>query len=202
MDYKRSKLKEWSIVSYLPEDIIQDIITTLYKTGKLLHYMYILHHSDNAVPHIHLALIFSEKIQYANLYMKFCGYLDENKNAINSFLEPAFHVECLPDYFLHCDEKSIKEGKFRYPDEELHSDNVDYFRDYIPTIKEDSVSSAMNDLMSGVSLIECVNRYGRDFVIYYSKYKDLLADIGYVYDYASKKFYERSAYEDRNSKDS
>lgn len=188
MDKIKVCQQEWSCVSYLNEEQLQECILHFFRTGLLHHYMYIYHNKDDNEPHFHLALFFTDNVKYYQVLRGFCGYLDDRGNAINTMCDPAHHPEALYDYFLHQSEKSKVDGKASYSEEDLRSDNLDFFKNYQPKLKIDKVGNAMSDLMSGCSLPDCISKYGRDFVIYYSRYKELLFDLGYQYDTVNKKF--------------
>lgn len=192
MDYKRSKLKQYSIVTYLSESQLQEVILRFYKSGVLEHYLYIFHDKDTSVPHYHIFLVFNIGLRQSQVLLSFDGYQDDTGKNINTNIMPVFHPESMFDYFLHNTEDSIKNNKHLYSDNEVFSDNVDYFRNITQIYKQDSASQILNSLMSGFTLIELIEMYGRDFVIYYPKYKELLNDLGFVYNSNLKKFVERS----------
>lgn len=193
MDYKRSKLKDYSLVTYLSESQLQDVILRFYKAGALSHYLYIYHDKDSSVPHFHVYLNFNIGVRQSQVLLFFQGYIDEKGLDINTNIQPVFHPDAMFDYFLHNTEDCLKANKFLYDEKDLKSDNVDYFRNITPSVAEDSSGSVIYYLTDGCSLFDMIDMFGRDFIINYSKYKVLLEDLGYTYNSRLKKFVERSA---------
>lgn len=174
----------WNLVTYLSEPQLQEVITSLKTTKILRHYLYILHYKDTAEVHFHVSLVFTSKVFYYDLIPYFGGYFDSEHKAINTLCQPNYRPDLTYNYFLH-----RGADKAQYEVSELVSDDLSFFETYKGDLKVDKVGNAMQALMQGHSIIDCINSFGRDFVIYYPRYKELLTDLGYIFDTKDKYFY-------------
>lgn len=156
--------------------------------GAVLSWGYILHTGEtfaDGTPkkdHIHAL------VKYANQKtdracktdFKHCNFKQSDGNpAVIHYAETTFNRQSALQYLTHENEKDKK----TYDKNDIVcSDNFfSIFDVCINNEDNDNVCYCiLKDLVSGVSLVDLVRIYGKDFVYHYHNYKDILNDLGGV----------------------
>lgn len=133
------------------------------------NYVYIFHKAEGEQKKDHIHLLVRLKNTY-NL-KTVCGWFTtETDNAKNEVIDqPRQFVK----YMLHQTEKSIEDGKIKYDESELKSDNLDYWL----RAEQDTMKLIIEDLLDGISTLDMVNKYGRDFIIHYKNIMMVVKEI-------------------------
>lgn len=76
-------------------------------------------------------------------------------------------------YFTHIDYPE----KYQYNVDDIITNDINFFSG---NSKSDSLVDALNDMLSGVSVKQLVYIYGRDFIIHYSKLREIYNEIIYL----------------------
>lgn len=125
-------------------------------------------------PHTHLVVRFTQPRSLLNVREMFT-ILDDSNNVIANCLDSFTMNETLSlQYLVH---KNNLE-KYQYDVSEVTSYNIDYLDVLEQNVSSgDSLTNAVFDVLNGVSFMECVNKYGRDYIINHDKIKRLADDI-------------------------
>lgn len=123
------------------------------------NYVYIFHQAEEEQKKEHIHLLIRLKNTYAiKTVVKW--FSTDTDNAKDEVIEqPRQFVK----YMLHQTEKSIEDGKIKYDESELKSDNLDYWL----KADQDTMKLIIEDLLDGLTTWDMVNKYGRDFIIHY-----------------------------------
>lgn len=179
------KMKEFFLVSYLPLNVIQDILDT--KLKQIDKYAYILHDRDvydkdvlNDVgdvlhragevkaPHTHIYLKLFESRDNGEIQRWFTKEVDGVRQ--NCFLERVHNrIGCIA-YLTHRTKKSAH--KYQYDLELVKSFNLDGME-----LDGDCVDNSLDildDMMSGVPIREMIRRYGKQYIYQYKAYRDMM----------------------------
>lgn len=135
------------------------------------HWVYIVHDKDmkengeTRDVHIHFIATFVQRISF-----------ELARNLVHSdgnvFVQNVIDIKGMFSYLTHNTPDSIDDGKYRYSDDELKSDNIDY---WVNRCTEDEHKSNneqfYNDLMKrDFDIREMSIKYGRDFIKNYNRY--------------------------------
>lgn len=169
---KVDKDRKFYIMSYLSKEQIEQVISE--KQNQIKAIAYAFHDKDDNEPHFHILLYCYSKHTISGIAKWFnrSAFVDDKGMNINTFVEFSLSVKGSFNYLTHEDD----EDKFHYDQSIICGYNIDFFRDNTE-VDFDPLSESINDLLCGVSLYECVQRYGRDFIIHYGHIKALLNDI-------------------------
>ena len=164
------------IVSYLSEEQLLSILDK--KSSQIRNCAYIYHDKDEEIPHFHILIYLynGHTVESIRNWFYRDGFLDDKGLQVNSFVEITDHISNYTEYLTHNTEKSISDGKHIYDLSEVRGWNYDFFYSAIDD-PDDNLTMAIEDLICGFSLYECVKRYGRDFIIHYGHIKLLLNDM-------------------------
>lgn len=80
-------------------------------------------------------------------------------------------------YLIHDSDECRKQGKFEYEPSIRQTNDSSYFERFDLPFQGDATLNALLDLRAGFSVFECCMKYGRDFIINYSKIKTVLEEI-------------------------
>lgn len=159
--------KDFFIETYASEEEIQLWLCSNYK--RIEHYAYITHDKDvkedgtPKVAHIHLLARYCKKQRLGTVYNSLEKVLTQNYNA-----EIAKDVHDCYDYLTH---KQHPE-KAQYAEEDIQQNDT-YFAS-AETDKGQKVLDLLHDLDKGTDLWTMARKYGRDFVLNYTKYEQFL----------------------------
>lgn len=173
---KVDKFRCFSLVSYLSNEQLSKVLTD--KQSQIRNCAYILHDKDDEIPHFHILIyLYNARTlsSIRNWFYKDC-FTDNNGLQVNTLAQVTNFIDGLTTYLTHNDDKSIAEGKYIYDLSAVCGWNYDFFYSAIDD-PEDNLTLAIEDLINGVPLYDCVKRYGRDFIIHYGHIKTLLNDI-------------------------
>lgn len=175
------KSKEFFLVSYLPHDILQDILDT--KLKQIDKYAYILHdkdvYDDDVVndcgdvlhvkgevkaPHTHIYLKLFESRDSGEIQRWFTKEVEGVR--VNCFLERVHNRVGALAYLTHRTKKSAH--KYQYPLEIVISFNLEGTE-----LDGDCVDNSLDiidDILNRVPLREMIRRYGKQFIYQYKAY--------------------------------
>lgn len=163
--------RNWCLITYHSEDTIRAVLFA--NKSRIRHYAYILHDKDTKEDgspqevHFHILLQFNNALSLSavrNLFPKEQNTLGQAMRDKADCFVYLDHSDC-PDKF-HYDHRSIKSDDLRY------WENVECGGD-----NEEKLMGILDDILSHVPLREIARRYGRDVVIYYSRYKEFAIEM-------------------------
>lgn len=163
---KKDKGRTHGLILY-SEEQLQKGLTEYIEHVK--NYVYILHKAEEEQKKDHIHLLIRLKNTYAikTVVKWFSTDIDSAKDEVID--QPRQFVK----YMLHQTEKSIEDGKIKYDESELKSDNLDYWL----KADQDTMKLIIEDLLDGVTTWEMVTKYGRDFIIHYKSIMMVVKDI-------------------------
>lgn len=163
--------RNWCLITYHSEDTIKAVLSV--NKNRIRHYAYILHDRDTKEDgspqevHYHVLLQFNNPLSLSavrNLFPKEQNTLGQAMRDKADCFVYLDHSDC-PDKF-HYDHALIKSDDLRY------WENVECGGD-----NEEKLMGILDDILSHVPLREIARRYGRDAVIYYSRYKEFAIEM-------------------------
>lgn len=173
------KTRNFSIVTYLSAEQLKTVLNA--RSNQVKYYAFIEHDKDVNPDgslkerHIHCLIKTYCQVTLSGICGWFKGFTDSENKVINTFTQQMFDIESSFDYLTHNTEAARLEGKFLYPDSEVVSNNVEFFRNSVDD--GDNLTSALDDLLNGEPLDVVRRRYGRDFIIHYGHIRTLFNDI-------------------------
>lgn len=169
-DYNKMYLSELSLISYRSLEECTNILLLKLQQQQIEYAVLICHDKDKSTPHTHIYLRLPRARLVAQIVRWFRG-VDEEGLLVNTFAQPVnTNYRDLLQYFLH----RKNADKHQYNDDDLI-----YIGD-VSDIDNESVDNSftiLTQLMNGVSLIELVRLYGKDFVYHYRNYKEIIQDL-------------------------
>lgn len=155
----KKRSRNFSLITYLSKEDIQEVLS--FHTENIKAYAYILHDKDNKENHVHLILSLYNATTALAVCKWFRGYVDISGKDINTLCQ-CMHDKCAGfSYLTHENAKD----KYQYDYKDIVGYNQEFFLDS-EEYKVDSISMALEDLLSGVSVRTLCKRYGRDFIIH------------------------------------
>lgn len=169
---KVEKFRSFYIMSYLSEKQIEKVLREKDKQIRAVAYAF--HDKDENENHYHILLYCYSPHTLSSIEKWFnrSEFVDEKGMHINTLLQNCLSIKGSFNYLTHEDEQD----KFHYDESIIKGHDIEFFKNAV-YVDYDCLSEAINDLLSGVSLYDCVQRYGRDFIIHYGHIKTLLNDI-------------------------
>lgn len=171
-----------SLITYLPKCAIEDIL--LNNFPYLTHYAYIYHDKDDCVAHWHVLLHLSRNMTSSACCSRFTSELFQ----ANTFSE-TIKTDGIAAYLLHQNEPN----KHQYSIDEVYSNDFSWWlNQYAPEIDKNQTSiNVIDDLINGLHPRELLQKYGRDVVVNYQKYK-FFAELIKTHDYRNnpKSYYD------------
>lgn len=167
-----SRIRSFSGVSYLSEK--QFLVSVERHLADVKAFCYCVHDKDKKkddlhvlMPvHIHFVLQTFNSHSSRAICRWFCGYVDSNDNDVNTFCEPLFSPDGAVAYLTHSD--CNDDYHFRYSESDLKGDKKRFID--LAYDDKDIGLSILQDLLSGVSYRSMALRYGREFILNYSRY--------------------------------
>lgn len=162
--YQHVRFRDYSVVTYVPPEDFAHVLE-LCK-----HFAYIRHEQDNNAPHYHVLLRFINGHTPSATKSLF-GL----KSSQNTLVEYMSHPYSCFEYLTHSDCPE----KYQYSLADVVCDSLFYWQSLIDeddTFKSHSrILQLLDDIISEVPYRLMVERYGRDYVINYDRYK-IMAD--------------------------
>lgn len=152
----------FTLITYLEND---DILSVIASVNNIRHYAFIYHDKDISkdgtpvTPHTHLLLCLRNPTT-CSAVRKWFPFKP------NTFVE-YIASDNIYNYLTH----DGFEDKFNYPEEAILSDDLSYWQTL--TLDDDKnikVTNLILDILDNVPPFEMLRRYGRDYVLNYSKY--------------------------------
>lgn len=163
-DKQNQRAHNFACITYHTEEVINAVLTANSRAIK--HYAFICHDKDLNEKgelkerHFHVILQFYNARTVSAVRKMF-------PSEQNSLAQIVFDKSAMFAYLTHED----KPEKMQYPIEAVTADDMDYWQSLGVVGEADSkTASILSDLLAKVPLMTMVARYGRDFVINYSKY--------------------------------
>lgn len=174
----KNTFRQFQLVSYLPRDKLEGVLRE--KSSKIRAFAYILHDKDCdengelKIPHFHIVIrtFNSYSVDLVRQWFYF-GFADEN-GLVNTLCEQCSDIEYAHSYLTH-DVINAKD-KYQYDKEDITYSNKDFFNS-TQEQETDNLTLAFKDLLLGVPIQVCAQRYGRDFIIHYGHIRMLLNDV-------------------------
>lgn len=175
--------RDFSLSTYLPLQAVKDLCTQNW----ISHYAYITHDSDtneDGTPkqvHTHILLRTVERLSFNAIQRRinrfaYDYYYGSGETVQNTFIEFTQDVDDAFRYLTHSTEQARLDGKFQYDSLDIVSDNIGYWRgEYSSTAnKNNNALDIITDMENGLTERQLLVRYGREYLINRSKYKEFL----------------------------
>lgn len=166
---KQERFRNFACITYVSEEELKAFLEH-YKND-INHYAYALHDKDDNETHYHIVLLWYNNMTLSALRKRFSKFSNQNTLA-----QPLLSKCGAFEYLTHTDEDSKELKKVQYDKSIIKCDNQDFwnYAIYEEDTEEDTSIQIICDMLAGVPLSVMHKRYGRDFVINYSKYKDFV----------------------------
>lgn len=167
---KRSR--QFSLVMYVKEKELQQILQSLQLYHNLKEYAYIYHNRDrdkqgnNKEIHAHVYLYFVNARGIRGVYYLLKSYTDTN--VMIQVCKDRYVL--VNEYFIHKGEKDKKQ----YDKSEIYVSSEDFFEGRRE--EEDRTLWLIQDIVNNVNVTTMIKRYGRDYIINKAKY-DYVAEL-------------------------
>lgn len=163
---KKEKGRTHGLILYSGEQLEKGLTEYI---EHIKNYVFILHKAEGEQKKDHIHLLIRLKNTYATktVIKWFSTDVDNAKDEVID--QPRQFVK----YMLHQTEKSIEDGKIKYDESELKSDNLDYWL----KADQDTMKLIIEDLLDGLTTWDMVNKYGRDFIIHYKNIMMVVKEI-------------------------
>lgn len=163
-----------------------------WHSSQVRYWCCILHDKDKdengelKIPHYHIMIETYDPYPVQSVRNWFKGIFDQDGKEVNTLGKIAIDRKSATDYLTH---KNAPE-KHQYAETEIHR-----YSDYIkialvkPRADEQPSLRIIEDMLDGLTEYELVQRYGREYIINGSKYKETVAcfiDEGSLPDYLTK----------------
>lgn len=174
------RYRAFSLITYCTIEQVK--IVLLQHDKQIRSYAFIVHDKDinnDGKPkekHIHLLIRLVNNTTVDAVRNWFKGFTDDNGLFCNTLAQPMHDTVSSFEYLTHSTEQAINEGKYQYPFEAIHSNDIDFWKDSSKQ-DEDNISLAVSEILNGVPLSTVALKYGRDFIIHYQSIKILVNDI-------------------------
>lgn len=172
--YKNSekRSRQFSLVMYVKEKTLQQILQSLQLYHNLKEYAYIYHNRDrdkqgnNKEIHAHVYLYFINARDIKGVYYLLKWYTDTN--VMIQVCKDRYAL--VNEYFIHKSEKN----KVQYDKSEIYVSSEDFFEGRRE--EEDRTLLLIQDIVNNVNVTTMIKRYGRDYIINKAKY-DYVAEL-------------------------
>lgn len=156
----------FSIVTYCVDYDLKRILKE--HDSSIRSWCYIKHDQDHSPAHFHLLIRLNSSWRAISILRWFDDLIDRDGKDVNTFIEVARSIDNLIPYILHDTSTARSNGKTPYDKSKL------VFKDMQNLIqRKDSCDSSINilaDLICGMSTINLVKKYGRDFAYHINHY--------------------------------
>ena len=174
-----TRSRKFSCITYLNETQLN--VCLVQHSTQIRAYSYAFHDKDAREdgtlkePHFHLIIVTYHPCTLSAIRRWFSGYVDSNGD-ITTTAQNCSDVYSMFDFLTHSDKDSKLAGKYQYDKSIIVSNDLNFFNansrsDY------DNILLASEMLLEGYSVRELGQRFGRDFILNYSKIKKYLCDV-------------------------
>ena len=173
--------RDFSLSTYLPQRAVKELCCQDW----IAHYAYIVHDKDvneDGTPkqaHVHILLRTVERLSFSSIQRRinrftYDFYYGTEEEKQNTFIEFTQDIDDAFRYLTHSTEEARKANKYQYDSYAIVSDNIGYWRgDYSSVASKKNVAlDIINDIENGLSERQLLTRYGREYLINRSKYKE------------------------------
>ena len=122
-------------------------------------------------PHYHIVLCLYNATTVSAVKRWFYGFKDDDGQTVNTLGQVSKDINADYDYLTHTDFNSISLGKVIYNDDLIFGHNLSYFKGSYQCMFDTS-QHIVEDMQNGTSYEIMWRRYGRDFILNFSKYKE------------------------------
>lgn len=158
------RIRDFSCITYVSPPDFSHILPLCN------HYAYIKHDDEGVEPHYHVLLRFTNAHTESAVLSLFRLHSDQN-----TLIDDSRHIYKCFQYLTHQDSPDKKQ----YPISDIVCDSLFYWQSLIDEddvpVSNSRVLTLLQDLGNHVPLPLMVQRYGRDFVLNYDKYKSFLS---------------------------
>lgn len=162
---KNERVRNYSLVTYHNIETVKKTLEYLVSVGRVRHWAFITHDKDkdseNKIKesHIHILLQLNNAMTLSAVRSLF-------PTGANTLAQPMLDKTDCFNYLTHKD----KPDKYQYDECEILADNMEYWKSLQKGVADDKTICIIEDIISGCPFRTMVLRYGRDFVINYSKF--------------------------------
>ncbi|MBQ0099689.1 MAG: hypothetical protein KBS91_03995 [Firmicutes bacterium] len=165
--------------SYLNKAFLPYLLKELTDNSNLEYYAYCVHDCDTWQEdfkehkqgdakdvHFHILLCFSEKVT-----LSVSAYLfhTESVTAINTY-----NLSKQYNYLTHNSEKCRREHKYQYSQEDIVSNDIEYFKSRcVDKNSDEKALNCVDDMVRGISTRELVRKYGTFAVMQYRNLREI-----------------------------
>lgn len=165
-----------SLITYAKLDDIKKVFE--YHTEQVRRWCCIWHDKDKdengdvVIPHYHIVVEFYNGYRVTSVRNWFKACLDDKGQSVTTLGQLVIDRKSITDYLTH----SNTPEKYQYPETDIEN-----YPDYIgiagtsPRNDDDSALAIIDDMLHGVTFYELIRRYGREFIINSSKYREAIA---------------------------
>ena len=127
------------------------------------HYAIITHDKDDTSPHTHLLIKFyrNERISSRLVSYFHIDNCDSCEHSVNARF----------NYLTHNSDKCRSEKKYQYSLDEIVTDNIKFWQDYIEPV-DNVPKNIINDILDGFSERTLVFLYGKDYIYHRQQYHE------------------------------
>lgn len=176
--------RKFSLITYLDEGILKVILAKHREQVRVYAFAY--HDMDRREdgtlkePHIHLILVTYNACSVSAVRRWFSGLTDKNGLEITTTAQICSDVFSAYDYLTHSTREAREAGKYQYDKSIIRTNDVagmsSYFGGYVES-NFDTITLAAEDLLHGASVHDLGRRYGRDFILNFSRIKDYISAV-------------------------
>lgn len=164
-------MKELAIMTYANKKQVE-LILEKHKSA-ITAYAWIYHDKDKTDPHCHIFLKFATDRKGTDILKWFECATDFKGEEANTRFEKVRSADGLINYLTH--EKNPE--KHHYDQSEIIYSDENAKEELLKECEIDNGYGALQAMLDNIPLKEIARRYGRDFIRYYSSYKNLWNDI-------------------------
>ncbi len=165
--------RKFTCITYLSESQLQNALQAHY--SQLRGFAYALHDKDvnkdgtPKEPHTHVVLWLYNASTIGRIRRWFRA-LDSDGKEITTTAQVCKDVVFAYEYLYHRNDPD----KFQYSPDIITASDPSLFEKDDP---DDNAINALNDICNGVSLYDCAQRYGRDFIYHFKHMESLVTAI-------------------------
>lgn len=149
---------------YIPARFVEMIIKELL-SDYVEHYAICTHDMDNSPIHTHVLLKFYRNQSYITNIVEYFH--------ADNISDPIHKIRHCWDYLRHDSKQCRKEGKFQYKMEDVITDSVEFFENFVGNDDNYNVAlQIIDDILNDVKERDLVSRYGREYILYRQRYHD------------------------------
>lgn len=164
LDNKAKQIVSYAYIKHDKDFYIEDVVDK--DTGDIVHFKGELKPSHI---HIYLRLIHNRDSGEIRRWFESVDECGQKINCLSKIVRD--RVSCI-NYLIHNTKAS--KNKYQYSVADVVSYNVEHIDDDMPV---DNTYYVVEDMLKGVSRMELLKKYGRDFLYHYSSYVQFVKDL-------------------------